>query len=178
MCFWISPSIMTLVLQWWDNGLHYQLSRILVWVKSRWQCEFVFQLIIFRRNKWLQNLILYSPLDLVHNWNNFWWQNLIISPTDNLIVLHECKQIMLSRQNNGQNQILEWLVCYIHIVNLNQAKVMNNQRPHKSYLCNYSLRENQVQKQMQLVWKPLKLLSTEFSHDILRTAKFQVKSSI
>jgi hypothetical protein len=98
-------------------------------------------------------------------------------PIKNLIFLHECKQIMLRGQNNGQNNILELLI-YINIVNLNQAIVMDNQRPHNSYLCNYSLRKNQVQNQNQLVWKPLKLLSTEFSYDILRTAKFQVKSSI
>ena len=57
---------------------------------------------------------------------------------------------MLRGQNNGQNKILELLI-YINIVNLNLATVMDNQRPHKSYLCNYSLQENQVQKQTQLV---------------------------
>jgi len=65
------------------------------------------------------------------------------------------------------------LLIYINIVNLDQATVMDNERPHKSHLCDYSLKENQVQKWTQLVWKPLKLLSTEFfSYDILRTAKF------
>ena len=52
---------------------------------------------------------------------------------------------MLRGQNNGQNKILELLI-YINIVNLNQATVMDNQRPHKCYLCDYSLKRNQVQK--------------------------------